>query len=329
MVWLRKNWFLVGIVVALVTGYLLSGSADRLNPAGWTNRIIVIVLFLITGLTLPSDRIRQDLASPKLHLFVQAVMFVVAPALFLTAIPLFRDTMDGRLLVGILGLAVLPTTVSSCIVFTQSAGGNTVAAVFNSALANTAGIFLSPLLLSLLLSRSGAALPTGQLLVTLRSLALYMLVPIAAGQIGRIWLRERIERHKTKLGIASSTLILMVVVLAFSRTASNPEFRRVFRELPWLFVYLACAHFVLVGFVLGATRLLGFTVRDRITAMFVAPQKTLALGAPLLTIYFSGPEVAGIALLPLIFYHPFQLIAASFLKELPLVRSAASTRGRG
>ena len=228
----------------------------------------------------------------------------------------------GQLLIGIFALSALPTTVSSCIVFTQSARGNTVAAVFNASLANTVGIFLSPLLLSLLLSSAGRGMPVDQLLSTLRGLALNMLIPIIIGQVVRIKLREFADRHRRKFGVASSSLILAVVVLAFGRTASNPEFMRYATELPWLFVYLAGVHLTLVALVLVSTKLLKLSTPDRITAMFVAPQKTLALGAPLLTIYFSGQEILGVALLPLIFYHPFQLLTAGLLKGLPFVRSA-------
>ncbi len=324
MAWLRKNWFLLGIVVSLLTGFLLADRADALNPAGWTNRIIVFLLFLITGLTLPSDRIRQDLGIPRLHVLIQLFIFVVAPALFLTAAPLFRDAMDGQLLIGIFALSVLPTTVSSCIVFTQSARGNTVAAVFNASLANTVGIFLSPLLLSLLLSSAGHGLPLDQLLTTLRGLAVNMLIPIAVGQVVRIRLREFADRHGRKFGVASNALILLVVIFAFAKTAANPQFARYATELPWVFVYLAGVHLTLVGLVMVTTKLLKLPIPDRITAIFVAPQKTLALGAPLLTIYFSGQEVLGVALLPLIFYHPFQLIIAGFLKGLPFVRSAGA-----
>jgi hypothetical protein len=43
-----------------------------------------------------------------------------------------------------------------------------------------------------------------------------------------------------------------------------------------------------------------------------------------LTIYFSGQEILGVALLPLVFYHPFQLFVAGLLKGLPFVSRSAS-----
>jgi len=324
MVWLKKNWFLVGLLVTLLLAVLLSGPGSRMNPGGWTNRIIVIVLFLITGLKLPSDRIMQDLATPRLHLMIQLFIFILAPLYFLTAGLFFRDTLDGQLLIGIYALAVLPTTVSTCIVFTQSSGGNTVAAVFNAALSNTAGILISPVLLSLLLSSSGRALPTEQLLSTIRSLLLNMLAPIVAGQLLRLAIRDWVTAHGKGLGAASNALILGVVFLAFSKTASDPSFAGHLASLPWPIVYLAVSHIILVVAAAGLGRLLRLNVADRVTALFVAPQKTLALGAPLLTIYFTGQEVLGVALLPLVFYHPFQILVASILKSLPLVRTATA-----
>jgi predicted Na+-dependent transporter len=45
------------------------------------------------------------------------------------------------------------------------------------------------------------------------------------------------------------------------------------------------------------------------------------MGAPLLSVYFaSAPQLLGFALLPLIFYHMWQLMVAGFMKSLPLMR---------
>ncbi|MFW5814038.1 MAG: bile acid:sodium symporter [Spirochaetota bacterium] len=313
MPWLKKNWFLVGLVVAMAIGFVLAERGALLNPDGWTNRVIVFVLFLITGLKLPSDRIGRDLATPRLHLFLQLFIFVVTPLYFLTAVPLFSGAMDGKLVVGIFALAVLPTTVSSCIVFTQSAGGNTVAAVFNAALANAAGIFVSPLLLSLLLSTTGRALPVSQLLATLQGLALNMLVPIVAGQLLRLQLRTWVSRRSASLSFASNLLILLIVLLAFAHTAANPAFGRYAAELPLPILYLLASHVLLLALAALGARLLKLERADRTTVLFVAPQKTLALGAPLLTIFFAGQDLLGVALLPLVIYHPWELFVAGVL----------------
>ncbi len=320
---LRRNWFLIGIVLAPVLGFLLPARLLSLNPGGVTTTIIVVVLFLITGLKLPTDQIGVGLTTPRLHLFLQLFIFVLTPVFFLSAALFFSQALDGRLLVGIYALAVLPTTVSSCIVFTQSTSGNAVAAIFNAALANTLGIVISPVLLSVLLQGSGQGLPPGHLISTLTDLAVKMLLPIVAGQIARVRLKTWVDHAKRALSTASNALILLIVLFAMAQTASNPEFLSFLPQLPWPFVYLALSHLILVGLTIGASRLLKLRPADQITALFVAPQKTLALGAPLLSVYFAGQEVLGVALLPLVFYHPWQLLVAGVLKDSPFVKRLA------
>jgi sodium/bile acid cotransporter 7 len=306
--------------VALGLGFVLAPWSQAINLGGWTSNIVVFVLFLIAGLTLPTDRIAKDLSRVRLHLYIQLFIFLLVPLYFQTARLFFAEQMDGAILVGIFALSVLPTTISTGVVLTQSSGGNSVAALFNAALANTAGILISPLLLSLLLSTSGRALPLSQLLATLRDLALNMLLPILLGQLLRIKLKAWVAEHKKKFGIASNSLILVIVVLVFSRTAADPRFAELAPQFGWPALYIALSHLVLVALAILGAKLLRLPDQDQVAAMFMAPQKTLALGAPLLTIYFSGQAVAGFALLPLLIYHPLQILVAGFLKALPLLR---------
>jgi len=320
MQWLQKNWFLAGLLVALALGFLLAPWSEHISLGGWTSNVVVFTLFLIAGLTLPTDRIAQDLSRVRLHIYIQLFIFLLVPLYFQTARLFFAEQMEGALLVGIFALSVLPTTISTGVVLTQSSGGNSVAALFNAALANTAGILISPLLLSLLLSTSGRALPLTELLSTLRDLALNMLLPILLGQLLRIKLKHWVTKHKKKLGIASNSLILVIVVLVFSRTAADPRFTELARQLGWPALYIALSHLLLVALAILGAKLLRLPDEDQVAAMFMAPQKTLALGAPLLTIYFSGQSVAGFALLPLLIYHPLQILVAGILKALPLVR---------
>ena len=85
------------------------------------------------------------------------------------------------------------------------------------------------------------------------------------------------------------------------------------------FVYLAASHVLLVYITYRGGRLLGFDRQDQISIMYTAPQKTLAMGAPLLTMYFSNnPEILGIVLLPIIFYHSWELLFGGIIKSVRL-----------
>jgi predicted Na+-dependent transporter len=85
--------------------------------------------------------------------------------------------------------------------------------------------------------------------------------------------------------------------------------------------YLAVSHLILVALSYFGAVLLRISHEDRVSVLYAAPQKTLAMGVPLLSLYFSGNlELLGVAILPLLFYHPFQLLTAGVIKGSPLVR---------
>ncbi len=323
---LRKNWFLIGLLSAVGLAFATPGLGATLNPSGWTTRIIVIVLFLIAGFILPSERIKSGLAQYKLHVFLQLFIFGFIPVYFWLTARLFTAYLDGLLVYGMLALAVLPTTVSTCVVFTQTTGGNTVGALFNSALSNVVGIFLSPLLLSLFLAGSSAALPAENVLGTLQSLLLTMFLPVAAGQALHLRFQETAHRIRKKLSEASSALILLIVYITISSISDNLEFVGMLPELPVPFVFLAATHLLFVASAYYGAKSIGLSRKDRITAMFVGPEKTMAMGVPLLTVYFVGrPDLLAVALLPLLFYHPFQLLTGGVLRSLPALRPAPET----
>ena len=315
--WLRKNWFFVGLLAAVAGGLAAPQVGTAASGGGLTATVLVVALFFLSGLSLPTEAIRAGLRDVRLHLFLQAFIFVVTPLYFAATSALLWRGGDPRILAGIYALAVLPTTVSSCIVFTQLARGNVVATIFNASLANVAGVFLSPLLLSLLLQQSGRALPADELVRVLSSLVLRMLLPVVLGQLARAALREWAQRHGKKIGVFMNASILVIIWFSFARPARDPAFAASLLRLWPLFVYLALSHLLLLGAAWGAGRALRLDKANTYTVLFVAPQKTLAMGAPLLTTYFATmPDLLGVALLPLIMYHLWQLTVAGFLPPL-------------
>jgi sodium/bile acid cotransporter 7 len=316
---LKRNWFPVAIVVVVVLGVVLArlGLAIPGRTATLVNRLLVIGLFSLVGLTLPTESIGRGLREWRLHAYLQLCIFVLSPLAFALAALPFRGSMDGMVQIGFYALGCLPTTVTSCIVFTQTSEGNVVGSTFNAALSNVAGVFLSPLILSLFLQGSGRGLPPEEVARIIKNLALTMVVPILAGQLARVWIRDFAVRHKASLGIAMNCLMLVVVFLALFGAASNATFVSSLGRMVVPFLVLAGTHVLLTALFWAGGKCLGLTRESVISVLYVAPQKTLAMGAPLLTTYFaSSPQVLGIALLPLLFYHPWQLIVAGVLRSL-------------
>mgnify|MGYP006277605937 CR=1 FL=1 len=318
---IQKNWFLICLLALLVIATLLPDVGTRAALGGLSSRVAVILIFLFTGFTLPSEAILRKLRDVRLHLYLQLFIFALVPLVVAATAPLFfADLLDGAVLTGLFALSVLPTTISSCVVFTSTSRGNTVAALFNAALANMLGVVISPLLLSLLLSGGSNAMGMDQIASTLMSLGLNILLPIIAGQIIRRRALHLAQTRAKVFGKINNVLILFIVFVTISRTAGSEQFVQSIPMMVWPFLYLAVLHIVLLVLAFTGGMALKLDKPDLVAVLFVAPQKTLAMGAPLLTIYFaSDPQILGIALLPLLFYHPWQLVVAGFVKSLPWI----------
>lgn len=326
----KKNWFLLGLVFALILGGLLPGAGDTLNPDGRTQRVFVFIFFFMVGFTLPSEQILHGIRNVKLHVTAQLFIFLVIPLYFAATAPLFQNYLGGNLLIGLYALAVLPTTLSTSNIFTQTSGGNTVGTMFNAALSNTLGIIVSPLLLSAFLAAGGAGLPPEEILSVLMSLGLIMLTPFIIGQILRRGARVLASRLRSRVSTVSSLLLLSIVFFTISSTADDPEFLGRVAELPVPFLFLALSHFLFIALAVAIGRVLRFSREDRISLIYLGPQKTMVVGVPLLSVYFAGrPDVLAFAILPLLFYHPFQILIAGVVRGVLGRSAAAESEKRG
>jgi solute carrier family 10 (sodium/bile acid cotransporter), member 7 len=72
----------------------------------------------------------------------------------------------------------------------------------------------------------------------------------------------------------------------------------------------------LLGVGLGCTallaRVLGFSIEDRIVAVFCGSKKTLAAGVPMARLIFGADPGLSLILLPLMIYHPLQLVVGGW-----------------
>ena len=303
---LTRHWFLILLGVALLTAWLAPHAAGRLQPQWWS-WLPVVVIFLASGLALPSERVRTAAGDWRVHAFVQGFSLVLVPLMVLALDPLLAALGVGEpLRLGIAFLACLPTTITSGVVFTRSAGGDEALALVNAVLGNLLGLVLTPLALLLLIGRS-AEIP---LLPVLRELALLVLLPFAVGQLLRLRLAAWAAAHRALLSNTPQAMVAVVLWLVFSAALQHGSGLSA-GTVALLVLGIAAAHagLLLLAWTGGAA----LDRPRRIAATIVATQKTAALGAPLLAIVFGGrPDAAAIAL-PLIIYHPLQLLVAGVL----------------
>jgi sodium/bile acid cotransporter 7 len=65
----------------------------------------------------------------------------------------------------------------------------------------------------------------------------------------------------------------------------------------------------------AVARALGFSREDRIAAMFCGSKKTLASGVPMAKLIFGAQPGLGLILLPIMIYHPLQLVICGVIAE--------------
>lgn len=310
---LIRYWFLFGLVavIGLAAAMPWLGAIDGpLRPA-LTLHLAVAAAFLISGLTLPLAHIRAAAGQWRLHLFIQIFCFVVIPALVISALPLLTHLgAPAALTQGFVILACLPTTIASCVIFTRTAGGNEAGALCNSVLGNLLGLVLTPLLILLVLGTQGEAPVTA----VLRQLSWEVLLPLVVGQVIRALSGARAAGFE-RLRQLPSVFLLYIIFCVFAATFGTPASGNAGETLLLTVGAVVALHLtvLVLAWWLSGLGVFGFSRADRISALFCSSQKTLALGVPLISIlYGHHPQHAWLTL-PLIVYHPLQLVLGGVL----------------
>lgn len=288
-----------------------------------TADIAVFLIFLMQGLALSTKALTGGIAQWRLHVFVQMWVFLfsalVAMGIAYSGAMVWEDA--GALWKGVLFIGILPTTISSAASFTSAARGDAGAAIFNTVLANFAGVFLTPLWVLFLFSAGGADMPPVGAIFG--KLLLIIILPLVLGQILRpLWWERSLWRPviQPHFRAASNVCILFIVFAAFCGSV----YARSWEGVPLLtllicgiaVVLFLCLLSLLVWLSTGWAR---FAPPQRVAAFYCSAQKTLATGVPIATAIFAqGATVGGglnlgLFLLPLLIWHPLQLVLAGIL----------------
>jgi sodium/bile acid cotransporter 7 len=155
-----QHGFIVALGCSVGLAFLFPSPGAKggwLHPDLLNNVGIALILFL-QGLAMALERMKSGAGNWRLHLIIQSFTFVLFPAVGLVFLEITRlvwRSEPSAVRDGFLYLCVLPSTVSTSVVLTAVARGNTSGAVFNAALSNILGVMLTPLLVRLLMQASG------------------------------------------------------------------------------------------------------------------------------------------------------------------------------
>ncbi|XP_025086968.1 sodium/bile acid cotransporter 7-B-like isoform X2 [Pomacea canaliculata] len=148
---IKKNWFLAGVVVAIILAKwkpYVGAKGGPLKPEITVKYFAVSLIFLASGLSLETKDLRKALLQVNIHIFVQSFTFIFFPLFIHVVVRVLQHTSYNKhLLDGLTVLSCMPPPVSSAVILTKATGGNEAAAIFNSAFGSFLGIFVTPALL--------------------------------------------------------------------------------------------------------------------------------------------------------------------------------------
>lgn len=300
---------LTAIGVALVAPAL--GAGDGPLHLGLVTSLGVALVFFLHGVGLSRDKLIAGARHWRLHAFVQAFTYVVFPVVGLLLMLSLRHTLPADLLLGVFFLCALPSTVSSSVAMTSMARGNVPGAIFNATISGLIGMAVTPLLMGLVISASGASMPLGK---ALTGIALQLLLPFALGQAARPLIGNWLAKKKQITSKIDRGVIVLIVYSSFcDATAAGLWHQYHWQTIGAVMALAAMLLFVVLGTTTFVARRLGFSLEDEIAAVFCGSKKSLANGIPMAKILFAGHPALGLLVLPLMVYHQLQLIVCSVM----------------
>jgi sodium/bile acid cotransporter 7 len=309
----RFDWFLVGLCVAVALAFVAPQPGAH---GGWLhaeilNKVGVALIFFLHGAALSFAALKAGTLRWPLHLVVQGTTFLLFPLIGLGLRALLGGWLSPELVLGVFFLTALPSTVSSSVALTAAARGNVPAAVFNATFSNLLGVFATPLWLASVLNTAGNSMPVGKVIL---DLMLWLVLPLALGQLLRPLLAGPISRRKKYVSLVDRGTILLLVYTSFCDSVVRGIWS--LQDIGAAAATLALCLVLLVAVIATVnvfSRALGFATADRITAVFCGSKKTLASGVPMAQLIFHGHPQLSLILLPLLIYHPLQLVVCGWL----------------
>ncbi len=311
---IKKQWFVIGLFVAVLLAFQfpeVGANGGPLRP-GITTNLAIILVFLIQGWMLPTEVLAKGMLRMRAHVFTQLFIFGLFPMVIVLGDLLWGDYMSTPLRYGFFLLGALPTTVTSAIIYTSQSNGSVPVSLINTTVSNMAGILITPLWM-LFLARAGGG-EMGDLSAVLIKLSKLILAPLIIGQICHILWKDLGKNLKGPFGYFNQFVIIFIVFVVFSNSVVGGAWVGQGRSIILMTLELCVVLFLMLTAICGGLLFLTKIPRDeQVAVYFCSTQKTLAAGIPLGISLFGSDPSFGVILLPVMLFHPVQLILGAFL----------------
>lgn len=223
------QWLLIGIGVVCALAYRFPNVAKHGGIIRSEYSImygVIAIIFLISGLSIPRQKLILHALNWRLHLLVQVTSFLFIPAVVLAIVHIIlaadtEEKIDRAVLAGYIFTSCIPTTIASNVVMTRSAGGDDAAALVEVLLANLIGPFVTAAWTIALIPkmvvfdpwRFGGGNLGSMYKEVFQQLGLSVLLPLFIGQLVRWTWPDRTASvmQKTKLPKLSTFCLLLLI----------------------------------------------------------------------------------------------------------------------
>jgi sodium/bile acid cotransporter 7 len=300
---LQKQWFLIGICLSVLLGYMFPGWGRLIKQYDLIS-IGIFLSFFCTGLCLESRsvlRLVTTLRAPIAAVVSSLALYpVIAWLLALQLLP-------TEFVIGICLIGAAPVTLSSGTIMTAIARGNVPLSILICILTNILAIFTMPLMLSLLLDVAGNVdLPIKQMIY---GLFIVVLAPLMTGHLVRPFCMNIVRRYENPLSIFQSCIIILIIFNVVSNSAEQID--RAGSELVGVFLFVFFLYFFMLFVNYLIARLLRLDTSSMIAFTIHTSQKTLAVTYVVWSAHFVVDFPT--AFLPAIMCQLVQMIAGTFV----------------
>ena len=200
---IRKNKFVFCLFLTVLLAFAFPeiGAKDGPMKAGLLSKLGVMVIFFLQGLTLKTRELAGSSKQVKLHAFTQGWIFLFSAVFHVGAALILMALSLDDLAKGFIYLALIPTTITSAVIFSSAGGGNIPASIFNTTISNILGVFWVPTGFLLIFS-AGAGIQGDLIGPLLWKITQLILLPLIAGQVfrpiltGHAWFLRTAPHHQ-------------------------------------------------------------------------------------------------------------------------------------
>ncbi len=318
---MRPDVFVVALLATVTLATLLPCQGVSATVFHWLGIFAIGSLFFLQGARLSREAVLAGLTNWRLHCAIAGTTFALFPVFGTALTELLPHSLNRTLVLGVLFLCALPSTVQSSIALTSIAQGNVAGAVCAATASSLIGLLVTPLVFGFMSHvQSGHGVDLSGMWLVFAEL----LMPFIAGHLLRPWVGAWAVRNKALLAVTDRGSILLVVYSAFSAAVVHG----IWQQLPPATLgMLALIVAILLAAGLLITRLVarvsGFDHADEVATVFCGSQKSLVAGIPIASVLFSGPTL-GVIVLPIMLYHPMQLVVCAWLARRYANRAATT-----